>query len=104
MGGIDVWEVESCTEFEAARGRSPQAKLIQRNRELTSGAGILPTDGLQRLCDLAWFPRYIHTGETRKRLRVFQVSRIEGVQDGVYGPAGEAEVKTTFFRWFGNLS
>ena len=42
MGAVNVWEVESSTEFEAARGRSPQARLTARHREVSSGAGILP--------------------------------------------------------------
>ncbi len=104
MGGIDVWEVESCTEFEAARGRSPQAQLLGRHRNLASGAGVLPGETLQRFCDLSWFPRFLYAGEGRKRVRVYQVQGIEGHQDGVYGPAPEADVKPVFCRWYGDLS
>jgi hypothetical protein len=104
VGAIDVWEVESCTEFEAARGRSPQAQLVGRHRNLTSSAGVLPGETFQRICDLAWFPRWVYAGEPRKRVRLYQVQGIEGQQDGVYGPAPDAEVKQICFRWYGQLS
>jgi len=104
VGGIDIWDVESATEAEAARGRSPQAQLVARHRDVPSGAGILPPEGVQRLCDLSWFPRPLYGGEGRKRMRLYQVRGIDGLQDGVYGPAPEAEVKQIFFRWFGSLS
>jgi hypothetical protein len=104
VGGIDVWEVESSTEFEAARGRSTQAQLIGRHRDVGSGAGILPAESLQRFCDLTWFPRFLYGGEGRKRFRVYQVRGVEGREDGVYGPPPEADVKPIFFRWFGQLT
>ncbi len=104
MGGIDVWEVESATELEAARGRSPQARLVARHRNVGTAEGILPAEGFQRLCDLTWFPRFIVTGEGRKRVRLYQVRGVAGVQDGVYAPPPEPDVKPVCFRWFGGLT
>ena len=82
MGAIDVWEVESCTEFEAARGRSPGAKITARHRNLSSATGILPAEGSHRFCDLERFPRFIHNGEERKRFTLYQVQGVEGLADG----------------------
>lgn len=103
MGGIDVWEIESSTEFEAARGRSPQAQLVARHRGVAGPSGILPAEGLQRLCDLTWFPRFI-TGETRTRVRLYQVQGIDGLQDGVYGLPPDPAAKPVCSRWFGSLT
>ncbi|MFB3818550.1 MAG: hypothetical protein ACE147_12850 [Candidatus Methylomirabilales bacterium] len=104
MGGIDVWEIESSTEAEAARGRSPQARLVARHRGVSTASGILPGQGLQRLCDLTWFPRFITSGEARARVRLYQVQGIEGMQDGVYGPPPDPSVKPVCYRWFGSLT
>ena len=105
MGKVDIWEVESCTEFEAARGRSPQARIMDRHRDVSSMAGILPTEGLHRFCDLDRFPRFIHNGEDRKRLTLYQIKGLEGLLDGFYGPgAPGSEVKVIFNRWFGGFS
>jgi len=104
VGGVDVWEVESCTDVDAARGRSPQATLVARHRDVTSGEGILPAQGLHRFCELNWFPRFLFAGESPKRFRLYQVQGVTGVADGVYGDAPpEPEVKAIFIRWFGGL-
>jgi len=104
VGGVDVWEVESCTDVEAARGRSPQATLVARHRAVPSGQGILPAEGLHRFCELNWFPRFLFTGEGRKRFRLYQVQGLAGVADGVYGDAApEPDIKPIFIRWFGGL-
>ncbi len=105
MGMVDVWEVESCTEFEAARGRSPRARITARHRNLSSGSGILPVEGLHRFCDLDRFPRFVHGGEERKRFRMYQVKGLDGLTDGFYGdsPPG-AEFKVIYNRWFGGFS
>jgi hypothetical protein len=103
MGAINVWEVESSNEFEAARGRSPQARLTARHRDLTSGAGILPA-APYRFCDLTWFPRFIGDGE-RRQFVLFQVRGIAGMMDGVYGAAApDAAVKVILQRWFGDVA
>ncbi len=102
MGSIDVWEVQSCTEFEAARGRSPQTRITARHRDIASGAGILPADGLHRFCDLTWFPRFVCSGEPRRTFVLYQVKGLSEPADGFYGPAAPAaDVKVTFNRWFG---
>lgn len=105
MGMVDVWEVESCTEFEAARGRSPRARVTARHRDLSVPAGVLPGEGLQRLSGLDWFPRLLHTGEERKRLTLYQVQGLEGLANGFYGAGGPGpELKVTYHRWFGGFS
>ena len=105
MGMVDVWEVESCTEFEAARGRSPHARITARHRNLSSAAGILPAEGLHRVCDLAFFPRFLHSGEERKQLTMYQVQGLDGLADGFYsaGPPG-TDTKVVFNRWFRGFS
>jgi hypothetical protein len=104
MGAINVWEVESSTEFEAARGRSPQARLAARHRDVATGDGILPSGALYRFCDLTWFPRFIAEGE-RKDFSLYQVRGIEGMTDGVYGAAApEPTVKVILQRWFGQVA
>ena len=104
MGAINVWEVESSNEFEAARGRSPQARLTARHRDVTSRAGILPDASPYRFCDLTWFPRFIGEGE-RRRFTLYHVRGIEGMTDGVYGTAApEPTVKVILQRWFGDVS
>lgn len=105
MGAVDIWEVESCTEFEAARGRSPRARVIARHRNLSNGTGILPAEGLHRFCDLDRFPRFLHSGEERKRFTLYQVQGLDGPADGFYGssPPG-ADIKVIFNRWFGGSS
>lgn len=105
MGAIDVWEVESCTEFEAARGRSPGAKIAARHRNLSSATGILPAEGSHRFCDLERFPRFIHNGEERKRFTLYQVQGVEGLADGFYGAgAPPPDVKVIYHRWFKGFS
>ncbi len=105
MGMVDIWEVESCTEFEAARGRSPRARVTARHRNVASGAGVLPAEGLHRFCDLDRFPRFLHTGEGRKRLTLFQVQGVDGLADGFYGAGPQGpELKLIFNRWFGGSS
>jgi hypothetical protein len=105
MGMVDVWEVESCTEFEAARGRSPRARITARHRGASSGERILPAEGLHRFCDLDRFPRFIHSGEGRKRFTLYQVQGLDGMADGFYGVgAPGADVKVIFNRWFGGSS
>jgi hypothetical protein len=104
MGTIAVWEVESCTEIEAARGRSPQGRLVGRHREMASAAGILSAEIPYRFCDLAWFPRFIHTGE-RRRFTLYQVQELPGVGNGVYAAAApDADIKVLLHRWFGEAS
>lgn len=103
MGAINVWEVESSNEFEAARGRSPQARLRARHRDVTSGAGLLPEAPPYRFCDLTWFPRFIADGE-RRQFVLYQVRGIEGMADGVYGAAApDAAIKVILQRWFGQV-
>lgn len=101
MGTIEVWEVESCTECEVARGRSPQTRILARHPDAASGAGVLPAEGLHRFCDLAWFPRFVRGGEGRETYRIFQVRGVAGIGDGFYGasPPGP-DVKVAFNRWF----
>ncbi len=104
MGAIDVWEVESSNEFEAARGRSPQARLTARHRDVTNGAGVLPAASPYRFCDLTWFPRFIAEGE-RRRFVLYQVRGVPGTMDGVYGAAApDAGVKVILQRWFGDVA
>ena len=105
MGAIDVWEVESCTEIEAARGRSPGARISGRHHGESAGAGILPAEGLHRFCDLDRFPRFIHNGEERKRFTLYQVHGVGGLSDGFYGTgAPPADVKLIYHRWFKGFS
>lgn len=105
MGAIDVWEVESCTEFEAARGRSPGARITGRHRNLSAGTGILPSEGLHRFCDLDRFPRFIHNGDERKRFSLYQIQGLEGLVDGFYGAgAPPANIKVIYHRWFKGFS
>ena len=104
MGAVNIWEVESSTEFEAARSRSPQARLAARHREVASGTGILPSAPAYRFCDLTWFPRFIGDGEHR-RVTLYQVRGVEGMTDGVYGAAvPDATVKVILQRWFGDVA
>ncbi len=105
MGMVDVWEVESCSEFEAARGRSPRARITARHRDLSNPAGVLPAEGLHRFCDLDRFPRFLHSGEERKRLTLYQVQGVPAMADGFYaaGPPGP-ELKVIYNRWFGGFS
>ena len=104
MGAVNVWEVESSTEFEAARGRSPQATLIARHRDLTNGAGVLPDGKPYRFCDLIWFPRFIGEGDRRK-FTLYQVRGLEGMTDGVYAAAPpDATIKVILQRWFGDVA
>lgn len=104
MGAINVWEVESSTEFEATRGRSPQARLVARHREATTTTGILPAGTFYRFCDLTWFPRFIADGE-RRHFTLYQVRGLQGVMDGVYGTAApDATVKVILQRWFGDVA
>jgi hypothetical protein len=105
MGMVDIWELESCTEFEAARGRSPRARTTKKHRSVSTAAGILPAEGLHRLCDLDRFPRFLHSGEERKRFTLYQVQGLEGLADGFYGMGAPGpEVKMIFNRWFGGFS
>jgi hypothetical protein len=100
MGAVNVWEVESSTEFEAARGRSPQARLTARHREVAVGTGILPADPLYRFCDLTWFPRFLGEGE-RRHVTLYQVRGLEGMTDGMYAAAApDAAIKVILQRWF----
>ena len=102
MGMVDVWEVESCTEFEAARGRSPRARITARHREVSGAGGILPAEALHRFCDLDRFPRFIHSGEERKRFSLYQVQGLGGMADGFYGAgAPGADIKIIYNRRFG---
>jgi hypothetical protein len=104
MGAINVWGVESSTEVEAARGRSAQANLSARHRRIASPAGILPTETPYRFCDLTWFPRLLHGGDTRRQITLYQVQGLPGLTDGVYAAAPpEAEMKVILNRWFGDL-
>jgi len=104
MGAINVWEVESSTEFEATRGRSPQARLAARHRDVANGSGILPAGTSYRFCDLTWLPRFIGEGE-RRRVTLCQVRGLEGMTDGVYGAAApDAAIKVILQRWFGEVA
>jgi hypothetical protein len=104
MGAINVWEVESSTEIEAARGRNPQARLTSRHRDTANSAGILPAAPPYRFCDLTWFPRFIGEGE-RRRFTLYQVRGLEGMTDGVYSStAPDAAVKVILQRWFGDVA
>jgi hypothetical protein len=100
MGAVDVWEVESCTEFEAARGRSPQTQIIARHREISAGAGVLPAEGLQRLCGPDRFPRFLYGGEDRRQFTLYRVEGLQGLEDGFYGTAPGPDVKVIYNRWF----
>jgi hypothetical protein len=105
MGAIDFWEVESCTELEAARGRSPQTRITARHRDIASATQVLPAEGLHRFCDLNWFPRFVCSTEPRRTFVLYQVKGLSEPGDGFYGPvAPAADVKVTFNRWFGGLS
>ena len=105
MGAVDVWEVESCSDFEAARGRSPQAQITARHRDLSSGAGVLPGPGLHWYCGRDRFPRFLHKGEDRRRITLYQIQGVNGLADGFYGAgAPDAAVKVIFNRWFGGFS
>ena len=103
MGAIDVWEVNSSTEIEAARGRSTHARLAARHRDLAAGTGVLPADTPYRFCDLSWFPRFICDGD-RRRFTLYQVRGVPGIADGAYtaGPP-DATVKVILHRWFGDV-
>jgi hypothetical protein len=104
MGSIDVWNVETCTEIEAARGRSSQARLTVRHRQVTAAAALLPTESPYRFCDLAWLPRFMHAEGERRTLILYQVQGVDGLPDGVYGAAApEADLKVILHRWFGEL-
>jgi hypothetical protein len=104
MGAVNVWEVESSTEFEAARSRSPQARLTARHREVARGTGILPADALYRFCDLMWFPRLLCEGE-RRHFTLYQVRGLEGKMDGMYAAeAPDAAIKVILQRWFGDVA
>ena len=105
MGMVDVWEMESSTQFEAARGRSPRARITGKHHDLSSAAGILPAEGLHRICDLDRIPRFLHTGEERKQFTLYQVQGLEGLEDGFYGMGAPGpEIKVIFNRWFGGFS
>ena len=105
MGIVDIWEVESCNEFEAARGRSAHARIAARHRDLKTGEGILPAEGLHRFCGLDRFPRFIQSGDVRTQVRLYQVQGLPGVADGFYGDAGPAAgTKVIYTRWFGGFS
>jgi hypothetical protein len=105
MGMVDIWQAESCNEFEAARGRSPHARITARHRNVTSGEGILPAEGLHRFCGLDRFPRLIHSGDARTQVKLYQVQGLNGVADGFYGDAAPAVgIKVIFTRWFGGFS
>jgi len=105
MGMVDIWQVESCNEFEAARGRSPHAMITARHRNVASGESILPAEGLHRFCGLDRFPRFIHSGDVRIQARLYQVQGLNGAQDGFYGDAAPAAgIKVIFTRWFGGFS
>ncbi len=105
MGMVDIWEVESCTEFEAARGRSPRARTTAKHRDVSNAAEILSAERLHRFCDLDRFPRFLHTGEERKRFTLYQVQGVDGLADGFYGVGAPGpEVKMIFNRWFGGFS
>ena len=105
MGMVDIWEVESCDEFEAARGRSSHARIAARHRNLSSGEGILPAGGSHRFCGLDRFPRFIQSGDSRIQARLYQVQGLPGIADGFYGDAGPAAgTKVIFTRWFGDFS
>jgi len=103
MGAIDVWEVESSTEIEAARGRSTHPRLAERHRDLAAGTGVLPADTPYRFCDLSWFPRFICDGD-RRRFTLYQVRGVPGIADGAYttGPP-DATVTVILHRWFGDI-
>jgi hypothetical protein len=104
VGAVNVWEVESSTEFEAARGRSPQARLTARHRDLANGTGVLPAGTLYRFCDLTWFPRLLSEGE-RRYFTLYQVRELDGVTDGVYAAAPpDATLKVLLQRWFGDVA
>ncbi len=103
MGAVDIWEVESSTEIEAARGRSPHARLTARHRDIKDGTGLLDSATPYRFCDLTWFPRFICDGD-RRRFTLYQVRGLDGLPNGVYGAAGpDPAVKVILHRWFGEL-
>jgi hypothetical protein len=102
MGAVNIWEVQSTTEFEAARGQSPQPRPSGRHRDITSASGVVP-GGLARLCGLDWFPRFYKEGE-RRQFKLYQVSGIEGLTDGVYADPIDPAVKMILQRWFGDVA
>jgi hypothetical protein len=60
---------------------------------------------LHRLCELDRLPRFLHTGEERKRYTLYQVQGLDGMADGFYAVGGPGpEVKVIFNRWFGGFS
>jgi hypothetical protein len=87
------------------RGAQSRARITARHRNLSSPTGILPTEGLHRFCDLERFPRFLHSGEDRKRITLYQVQGIDGLADGFYGagPPGP-DLKVIYNRWFGGFS
>jgi hypothetical protein len=103
MGAIDVWEVESSTEVEAARGRSTHPRLAARHRDLAAGTGVLPADTPYRFCDLSWFPRFICDGD-RRRFTLYQVRGVPGLADGAYAATPpDATVTVILHRWLGDI-
>ena len=102
MGAVNVWQVQSTTEFEAARGQSPQPQLTHRHRGVASASGTLP-DGVSRLCGRDWFPRFYGEGE-RRQFKLFQVSGLEGMTDGVYADPVDPAVQVILLRWFGSVA
>ena len=103
MGAIDVWEVDSSTEIEAARGQSTHARLAARHRDITEPKGILPADPPYRFCDLAWFPRFINEGD-RRQFTLYQVRGVPGLTDGAYAATPpDATTKVILHRWFGEI-
>ncbi len=100
MGTVDVWEVESCTQVEAARGRGPQTRIAAHHRNLSAGTGVLPAEGLQRLCGLDRYPRFLYAGEDRKHFTLYQVRGLDGLEDGFYAAAPGPDVKVIYNRWF----
>jgi hypothetical protein len=102
MGAVNVWEMHSTTEFEAARGESPHPRLTSRHRDVATPTGVMPA-GLSRLCGLDWFPRFYTEGD-RRQLTVCQVRGVEGLMDGVYAAPPDPAVKVILQRWFGDVA
>jgi len=105
MGLVDMGVVVSCTVLAAARGRRAHGRVAVRHRDLKTGEGILPAEGLHRFCGLDRFPRFIHSGDARTQVRLYQVQGLPGVADGFYGDTGPAAgTKVIYTRWFGGFS
>ena len=100
MGAVNVWEVESSTEFEAARGRSPQAGLQPGTGRWRSEQESCPPTRSTGSATWPGFPDSSARGSAGN-VTLYQVRGLEGMTDGVYAAAApEATIKVILQRWF----